>query len=290
MTERLLALARRVRASLVGPAKPALPLAGYTSHRTTIRHVDPLRDEDLAELNRLLPWQAFTVDAHGRRFGGAAWTGKRDTPQAVPDRRVVLLDEVFSLAGKDVLEVGCFEGIHTIALAARARSVTAVDARIDNVVKTIVRASLYGFSPTIFQCDLETDGAEARLGADVALHVGVLYHLRDPVRHLLALGRWVRLGVVLDTHVATLADASNSMTVDGKEYRYRRFTEGGVKDAFSGMYDHAKWLTLPAIVELLELAGFAHVTVVEERAERNGPRVLLVASKHSVSIPSLTRE
>jgi hypothetical protein len=29
----------------------------------------------LAELNALLCWRAFTVDRQGRRFGGVAWAG-----------------------------------------------------------------------------------------------------------------------------------------------------------------------------------------------------------------------
>jgi tRNA (mo5U34)-methyltransferase len=37
------------------------------------------------------------------------------------------------LSNKDVLEIGCFEGIHTIGLCNYSRRVYAVDSRIENV-------------------------------------------------------------------------------------------------------------------------------------------------------------
>jgi hypothetical protein len=43
------------------------------------------------------------------------------------------------------------------------------------------------------------------------------------------------------------------------------------------MYDYAKWLTLDAIRSLLAEAGLPRIEVVEERMEKNGPRVLLFA-------------
>jgi SAM-dependent methyltransferase len=228
----------------------------------------------------MLPWNAFTVDSRGRRFGGLSWAGKRDRPQEVPDRRVVLLDQRFPLADKHVLEFGCFEGIHTAGLCQFARRVTAVDGRIENVIKTIVRTGFYGFRPTVFQHDIEQSPAPIDLlQADVLHHVGVLYHLRDPVRHLLELGRYVRLGVMLDTHYALPEEATDSYVVDHRHYSFKHFAERGMADVFSGLYPQSKWLTAELIAELLKQAGFGRVEVVENRLERNGPRVLLFASR-----------
>jgi hypothetical protein len=260
-------------------AKP-LPLHGYTEHRHEIPYVDPLSDDDLSRLNELLPWKAFTVDRHGRRFGGTAWYGKRDQPQPVPDRRIVLLNQRFALADKHVLEFGCFEGIHTVGLMQFARAVTAVDGRIENVAKTILRAALYGCRPTVFVHDVDQAPASYDpLRTDVLHHVGVLYHLRDPVTHLLELGRYVRLGVMLDTHYALEDDTPLVYEVNSREYPYKRFQERGRADAFSGLGDSSKWLSLGVIIELLRRAGFGNVEVVETRAERNGPRVLLIGSR-----------
>jgi tRNA (mo5U34)-methyltransferase len=242
--------------------------------------VDPLTDTDLSRLNELLPWKAFTVDRHGRRFGGVAWHGKRDHPQPVPDRRTLILAERFSLADKHVLEVGCFEGIHTVGLLPLAAQVTAVDARIENVAKTIVRTAFYGYHPRVFVHDVDQVPANYdHLQADVLHHVGVLYHLRDPVRHLLEIGRYIRLGLMLDTHYALEEAARETYTVNSREYRYQPFQEQGRADVFSGLGATSKWLTLDVITGLLRETGFPDVDVVETRSERNGPRVLLIARR-----------
>jgi hypothetical protein len=267
-------------AGLRRPPRPsALPLDGYADHRHDIVFVDPLTDEDLTELNRLLPWRAFTVDRRGRRLGGSAWQGKRDRPEPVPDRRIGLMHERFALAGQRVLEVGCFEGIHTVGLCLYGARVTAIDGRMENVVKTIVRSAMYDCHPRVFKFDVEGAGATERLDTDLLHHVGVLYHLKDPVRHLLDIGRYVSRGLMLDTHYAEEHEADQQYEVDGTTYRYKRYRELGRADVFSGMYEHSKWLPLDTILGLLGRAGFPEVEVVERRQERNGPRALLFAAR-----------
>jgi 2-polyprenyl-3-methyl-5-hydroxy-6-metoxy-1,4-benzoquinol methylase len=269
-------LLRRVRLTRRGAA----PASGYTTNLNEIRFVDDLSDGDLAELNALLDWKSFVADRHGRRFGNIAWAGKRAEPQPIPDPRIVLLDQQFSLADKHVLEIGCFEGNHTLGLARSAKRVTAVDGRIANVVKTVVRCAMFDVHPTVFKCDVEARPlAIDALQADVVHHVGVLYHLVDPVRHLRDLGQLARLGVMLDTHYAIDHEATRAYVVEGKEYRYKRYGELGLADPFSGMHEHSKWLRLDDIVGLLAEAGLSDVRVLQSRTERNGPRVLVIAGR-----------
>lgn len=280
MTDVLSRIASAIRLKVRRFTRTTAPLAGYTGHRHPIAFIDPLSDHELAALNRLLPWNAFTVDRHGRRFGGVAWAGKRDRPEEVPDRRVLLLHQRFGLGDKHVLEIGCFEGIHTVALSMFAARVTAVDARIENVVKTIVRSALYGYHPIVFEHDVEQASAgHHRLQADILHHVGVLYHLRDPVRHLLEIGRYIGVGVMLDTHYTPLEEADRTYQVNGREFPYKLFRERGRRDVFSGLHAHSKWLPLEIIQSLLEESGFPEVEVVETRRERNGPRALLFARR-----------
>jgi len=89
-------------------ASKKLPLKGYKENLNEIKFIDSMSDDDLIKLNRLLSWNCFVVDHHGRRFGNAAWAGKRSEPQVVPDRRILLMNERFSLSDKHVLEFGCF--------------------------------------------------------------------------------------------------------------------------------------------------------------------------------------
>jgi 2-polyprenyl-3-methyl-5-hydroxy-6-metoxy-1,4-benzoquinol methylase len=252
----------------------------YDENRVHTPLVEQLSDADLEGLNELLPWQAFTVDSTGRPFGAAAFAGKRTEPQVVPDPRIVAFGERFGLADKHVLEVGCFEGIHTVALAQRAQRVTAIDARIENVVKTIVRSAFFGESPLVAVLDLEDPaGGEHLLEADLCHHVGVLYHLADPVGHLQLLGRTIRRGLMLDTQYTLPEEATEQYEVGGRGYRYRAYREVGRADVFSGMEPVSRWLTLEDIEGVLKEVGFGTVEIVERRDERNGPRVMLFAEK-----------
>jgi 2-polyprenyl-3-methyl-5-hydroxy-6-metoxy-1,4-benzoquinol methylase len=254
-----------------------LPFKGYENDRQEIKFLELLSDDDLTQLNGILRWNCFTVDSQGRRFGNAAWEGKRSAPQVIPDPRILLMNDRFGLSNNHVLEIGCFEGIHTIGLCQYAKKVTAVDARIENVVKTIVRCGFFGYCPTVFKCNVEEGLLDmALLEADVVCHIGVLYHLKDPVRHLLDLSRFVRMGVLLDTHYAFEEEARQTYEVNGKMYRYKKYREVN-SSVFSGIYGHSKWLRLPDIVQILGDSGFKRVDIVETREERNGPRVLLIA-------------
>jgi hypothetical protein len=256
-----------------------VPFKGFTDNLIPIRFVDSLSDEDLRAINDLLPWKCFVADRQGRRFGNAARPGKRCEPQVVPDRRILMLHERFDLSDKHVLEVGCFEGVHTAGLAKYARQVTGVDSRIENVVKTIVRCAFFGFHPAILQCDVEARPLDyGLLAADIVHHVGVLYHLRDPVSHLLDLGKFARLGAMVDTHYAEEEAATEVYEHAQGRFRFKKYPEDPA-DYFSGMYDHAKWLLLDDIVALLKESGFDEVEIAERRAEPNGARALLFARK-----------
>lgn len=271
---------RKLRAAVRRATAPALPLSGYPPSGDPVPLLDRLSDAELEELNRALPWHTFTVDGRGRRFGNAGWSGKRSEPQSIPDRRIVLLNDRFRLADKHVLEIGCFEGIHTVGLARLARSVTAVDARAENVLKTITRCSFYGVFPRVALVNVEARPLPVELlQADVIHHVGVLYHLADPVAHLREIAPLARVGLWLDTHVADPATASAVYTSGGKTYRYREFIESGLQDPFSGMNASSKWLLLDDLTALLRETGFGDVQVLEQRDERHGPRVLVAARR-----------
>lgn len=256
-----------------------IPFSGYLAFDFDCP-LNSLSDNELISLNQMLDWNCFTTDSKGRRLGNVAWSGKRSLPQKIPDSRIVLMDEKFHLSGKTVLEVGCFEGVHTVGLQMFAANVLAVDSRIEHVVKTTVRSAMYGFYPKTFLFDADSDDQDySRLRADFAHHVGVLYHLKDPVKHLINLGNQVEKGIMLDTHIAEDVEASEIYTVDGEHFHYKKYLEFGAKEAFSGMHDHSKWLTLSGLEKALKMAGFENVTTVEVRQERNGPRVLLFAEK-----------
>lgn len=261
-------------------ASSAAAIDGFAPSPLRVDRLDHLTADDLRQLNSLLKWNCFTVDANGRRFGDSGRTGKREEPQCIPDRRIGLLDDEFGLRGKTVLEVGCFEAVHTVGLALAGARVTAIDARMENVIKAILRCYYYGVQADVRRCDVEVESEMRALPqVDLLHHVGVLYHLVDPVRHLRWLAPKVGSGLMLDTHVAMPDRDTDTLRSGGREYRCQRVAEAGVSDVFAGMYDHACWMRLSDLLILLRELGFAHTRVHEERAERNGPRVLIFAQR-----------
>jgi SAM-dependent methyltransferase len=258
----------------------AEPVESNAALRLAIPVVDSLSSDDLQTLNRILPWNCFVCDSQGRRFGSAFSSVKRNQSQAVPDSRIVEFDRRYHLRGHRVLEVGCFEGIHTIALAQIGAVVTAVDSRIEHVCKTLVRCGLFHVPVTVHVWDVEQPPPPTlSLDHHFLCHIGVLYHLLDPVSHLMQLLPSVQNGVLLDTHVAPENASLMSYDVEGKRYSYYRFRESGRKAPFAGMYDHAKWLPTQQLLEIFYINGF-DAEIVERRDERNGPRVLIHAARN----------
>jgi tRNA (mo5U34)-methyltransferase len=109
-------------------------------------------------------------------------------------------------------------------------------------------------------------------------HFGVLYHLMRPVEHLAALGRMADT-IYLDTHIAPRDRADQHAVINGHRYDYALVGEGGWHDPFSGADPTSIHLTYPSLVRALIKAGFANTRLINFREERNGPRILIVASR-----------
>lgn len=243
-----------------------------------MRLIDSWPADAVMQLNDLLPWACFTIDGHGRRVGSPATRDKRWEPQAIPDERIVLLDNLLDLTDRHVLEIGCFEGVHTIALCERSAHVTAVDARVSNLLKTLTRTWLYGHRPDIALLDVEDPAQVDIYACDVLHHNGVLYHLVDPVMHLRRALPKARHGLLLDTHVSTAEQASSVYLAGGQRFRVMRFQEHPDSSPFAGMKSHARWLLLDDLREEVVRAGFS-ILVEELREERHGSRVLIIARR-----------
>lgn len=240
--------------------------------------ISSFSDDQLLQLNSLLPWAAMTVDEHGRHLGSAWRSNKRANVQYLVEGRHVAFNEAYPLAGKHVLEVGCFEGIHTISCLHHGATVTAVDSRMENLLKTLTRLWCYGYQADVKRWDLEEDApADIPESWDVLHHIGVLYHLSDPVGHLRHALKRTREALLLDTHIAPGEEAATeSYEVDGQSFRFERHGEKSVSP-FAGVRDHAKWLVLEELQGLIAAEGFKDVRVKSDRAERNGRRITLWA-------------
>ena len=274
-------LRQRWRAISARPGAGAAPLLGHRPG-SPAAFLDALPDAQLEELNAILPWNSFVVDGRGRRFGNVPWHGKGRAAEKIPNKRTKQMHEAFDLRERTVLEIGCFEGAHTLGLCQLGARVTAIDSRVENVVKTIVRTACFDQHPRVFVCDVERRPLPVdQLRAEFCHHVGVLYHLADPVTHLLELGSLIARGILLDTQYAADAEATDRYDVGGESFAYRRYGEFGYEDVWSGMFDHSKWLTLDTILQLLKRAGFDRVVSVATHVGSQGARAAILAERTS---------
>lgn len=229
--------------------------------------IDELSDADLAKINKDHSWVTMTVDAHGRRLG------RGERVFEIPDFRVRFVKEHLGLAGKSVVEFGCLEGAHTVALAREAKSVTAVEGRASNLERAKLRCRLYGAKAMFMQADVEAFVPPA---ADLYFHCGVLYHLKDPVSHLLRISKLTK-ELFLDTHYTKGPTGKYECPEDGQTYPCYVYGEAPA-GAKAGLGDTARWLRLPDILDILK-RSFQDVKVLRDEKERNGLRVSLVAKK-----------
>lgn len=222
-----------------------------------------LHDEARARLQALLPW-GQSIQQRGFTLG-TAWTAAKALPAPlVPADAARVLSSRLELPDLRILDLGCLEGLQAIGLAEAGAWVTAVDSRIENVVKTIVRAWVSGVSSRIdvHLIDVESEDllqrlrdARVALPFDLVHHRDLLHHLVDPEAHLRRLGPALGHRLYLRTDVA--ADA----TAERPEARSPHVP-------FGGMQDRSRQLTWPVIDAILGEIGLDDRSLLRAPSDR----------------------
>ena len=246
-------------------------------------------ESSFSKLDVMLPWSSYfyTDDVHSI---GTPWSSrKRAGAQPFPDPTVEKLNKIISLKNLSILEVGCYEGHHTTSLALHSNDVWAIDGRIENVIKTLVRTWLSNCerNVNVNLVDLETNNlvdALAKLGRtspfDLIHHRGVLYHLSHPLSHLRQCANICTKHLYLHTQIASEDSANKDVTVDGIAYRVLEYKEPKVDvSPYAGITNYAYWLTQDSLMKALSDVGFTDVKIIKLKDERNGTRIQLLASK-----------
>ncbi len=206
------------------------------------------------------------------------------------DRRVVeFVDALGGVAGQRVLELGPLEGAHTATLRRDlgAAHVTAIEANASAFLRCLVTKEV-----------LALDGVEFRLGDfrpyldstderfDLAVAIGVLYHLDDPVPVLANLARVTERIVIWthvhagDRHTASLEerfDRPIDRTFDGTSYRlhpYRYETSLDWSGFCGGTRAKAAWIERDDLLAIIERLGYS-IERVEEEDHPHGPALTL---------------
>ena len=230
-----------------------------------------LTDSDVMLINTLLPWSSFFIDDQSRVNGNFYNQKKRSTTEKLTDKRVQRLAALSDDAStQHVVEYGCFEGNHTVELCRHFGDVTALDGRVENSLKTLVRCWLLGEQPNVECLNLEI--AETLPQSDSTCHIGVLYHLQNAPHHLVDVLKATKDVVLLDSQVASDAQLNDTYDLDGEAISVYRYREKDIAfSPFAGMLPEAVWLTPETIKHIGEANGFG---VVEQQVlqERNGLR------------------
>lgn len=198
------------------------------------------------------------------------------------DDRVSRLPQFFPICRR-ILEVGCFEGAHTVILTRGYpyTDLVSVDVRADSIERAKLLTSLHGCRRVTFQ-QLDVEVAPlAPLGRfDVVVCVGVLYHLYEPWKFLQQVAS-VSDGLWLWTQICDEADAN--FTHGG--YRGRMYEEGPVESPLSAVRKLSFFPTLGSLVHMLRDAGFADFKLMNFERTPNGPSLLACCTKQTYRLP-----
>jgi 2-polyprenyl-3-methyl-5-hydroxy-6-metoxy-1,4-benzoquinol methylase len=252
-----------------------------------IKYLSPA---DLSYLNVLLPWSSYNAVGKSVPLGSAYLSNKRSSPHSIPDGHVTAISKFLDISRCTVLEVGCFEGHYTAALANSCKSVNAIDSRVENVIKTLVRLWALNLGGNVTLDVVDLDGTAladfyrskgiASGGFDLIHHRGVLYHLADPCRHLADLATLGMAHLYIHTQYANTSQKLSPYqsafgTFDAFFYR-----EKNIEFApFAGMRKDAIWLQKKDLLNVLRDLGMGKIEILSDVEERNGSRIELIASR-----------
>jgi Methyltransferase domain len=192
-----------------------------------------------------------------------------------------------------VLELGPLEGFYSVILdKLGVRSAVAVEARPENLEKCRRVRELYRLDRTEFvRHDVEAlargDEQPSFSGPfDLVFSLGLLYHLRDPVRAL----RWTASqapALFLGTHYVERADprwypdrlfSEGELESGGERYAGKRFVESPDSPA-GGLSDHAFWLDEESLTRALRSAGYTTVSVIGKDLLSDFPHITILSER-----------
>ena len=227
----------------------------------------PASPDFMARVQALKPW-VFEFEHQGVTFGG---TRKRDFD------KVAIFHKVMKRIGAEprrILELGSHEGSHSLQLARMpgVQVVHALEGRQANVNRAEFVKAVYGVDNIKFQvADLEHFDITQFHNCDTIFCSGLLYHLSQPWRMLKAMGSVARY-LYLDTHYCVECP-------DERGGFRGRVVRENVKDAQNGTLEDVFWLSFQDLVMHLAHCGFVIHHIADNKLNKNGPRIRIVAEK-----------
>ena len=205
------------------------------------------------------------------KFNGKTYGGEKSY---VGDPRVKDFLIWFSQGGS-VLEIGSFEGSHSLRLVQSPRidSVFGLEGRDFLVQRSKLIKAISGSEKMNFvQCDLETEDISSFGRFDAAFCAGVLFLLSRPWQMIEKVAA-VTDNLFISTHYARTARES----VEGFEGEYHK--NGSFSDPLGGLSERSFWLTFESLAKALQKNGFQIINVQHFNDWGGYPMVDLFCSK-----------
>lgn len=169
----------------------------------------------IKQLQCLHPWRKGPYDVYGIQI---------DTEWRSDWKWDRLKDQIHPLHNRLVLDVGCGNGYHGWRmLGAGARAVVGIDPTLLSVMQHEAIHKLHGGNAPVYVLPLGIEDIPADLQLfDTVFSMGVLYHRRSPIDHLLELKACIRPGgqLVLETLVLD-KDDSHVLLPEGRYAQMR---------------------------------------------------------------------
>jgi len=159
------------------------------------------------------------------------------------------------LAGKQALDIGCWDGFYTFEAERHGAQVTSVDCWRPE--KFFVAKEALGSAAEFHELSVY-EVTKERLGAfDIVFFLGVLYHLKHPLLALEQVCEVTREVAVIETHqIDNLFDTQHPVM---------EFYE---LDELGGQYDNWWGPNTECLVQMARAAGFVRVEVMRRQASR----------------------
>lgn len=194
-----------------------------------------------SQLKTLRPWRKGPYDLFGVHI---------DTEWRSDWKWNRLKDHISPLQQRMVLDVGCGNGYHCWRmLGAGARMVIGVDPLLLNVMQFQLIRKLYGEAPIyVLPVGIEDIPSEVK-AFDTVFSMGVLYHRRSPIDHLLELKACLKAGgeLVLETLIID-GDLGETLLPEDRYAKMRNV-----------------WFlpSVPTLINWLARCGFNNIRVVD---------------------------
>lgn len=203
-----------------------------------------------------------------------------------------LRQEMGSLEGLDILELGPLEGAHSYMLQqAGARSVTAIEANNRAFLKCLSIKEIFGLDRVSFKLGNFFPYLENCRQFDVIVASGVLYHMVEPLKlldliiaksdNILIWTHYYDRDALKDRPDFPIYEPARQLGSGPYMGSRRLYPEAALSwSGFSGGADsYAVWLTRDSLLKYFENHGFSVTINFEQVDHVNGPSLALCAKR-----------